>query len=161
TALDLSAFADGEFGLVVCFEVLEHIVEQEELLDGIRRVLAPDGVLVCSTPERTTYSELAGHDNPFHVRELTEAEFREMLGVRFREVRLWGQRTSTGSAIYPIDGAAQTGQTVFVEPEGDEWRHAAAPIAMYMIAMASAQPLADVPDQSALVDASQALLRGV
>jgi GT2 family glycosyltransferase/SAM-dependent methyltransferase len=161
SALDLSAFADGEFGLVVCFEVLEHIAEQEQLLDGIARVLAPDGVLLCSTPERTTYTELAGHDNPFHVRELTEAEFRAMLGARFPEVRLWGQRTSTGSAIYPIDGAARTGQTVFVEPDGDAWRRASAPIPMYMIAMASAQPLAHVPDQSALVDASQALLRGV
>jgi GT2 family glycosyltransferase len=161
SALDLSDFADGEFGLVVCFEVLEHIAEQEQLLDGIARVLAPDGVFVCSTPERLTYSELAGQQNPFHVRELTEAEFSAMLGERFGEVRLWGQRTSTGSAIYPIDGTAQTGQTVFVEPEGDEWRRAAAPIPMYMIAMASKGPLGDVPDQSMLVDASQALLRGV
>jgi GT2 family glycosyltransferase/SAM-dependent methyltransferase len=161
TALDLSAFADGEFGLVVCFEVLEHIAEQEQLLDGIARVLGPDGALVCSTPERLTYSELAGQQNPFHVRELTEAEFRAMLGERFGEVRLWGQRTSTGSAIYPIDGTARTGQTVFVEPEGDEWRRAAAPIPMYMIAMASARPLAEMADQSMLVDTSQGLLRGV
>jgi O-antigen biosynthesis protein len=161
SALELSDFADGEFGLVVCFEVLEHIAEQEQLLDGIARVLGPDGVLVCSTPERVTYSELTGQQNPFHVRELTEAEFRDVLGERFGEVRLWGQRTSTGSAIYPIDGNTETGQTVFVEPEDDEWRRAAPPIPMYMIATASARPLEDMPDQSMLVDASQALLRSV
>jgi len=50
---------------------------------------------------------------------------------------------------------------VFVEPEGDEWRRAAPPIPMYMIATASARPLGDMPDQSMLVDASQALLRSV
>jgi SAM-dependent methyltransferase len=84
SALSSSDFADGEFGLVVCFEVLEHIAEQEQLLDGIARVLGPDGVLVCSTPERVTYSELTGQQNPFHVRELTEAEFRDVLGERVR-----------------------------------------------------------------------------
>jgi GT2 family glycosyltransferase/SAM-dependent methyltransferase len=159
SALDLSDFADSAFGLVVCFEVLEHIAEQEQLLDGIARVLGPDGILLCSTPERVSYSELTGQENPFHVRELTEREFRDLLGARFPTVRLWAQRTSTGSAIYPIDAGGSRGEAVFIERDGDGWRRSDAPDPMYMIAAASSGAAADLPDLSTLVDPSRALLR--
>jgi GT2 family glycosyltransferase/SAM-dependent methyltransferase len=159
SALDLADFADGEFGLVVCFEVLEHIAEQEQLLDGISRVLAADGVLLCSTPERVSYTEESGQENPFHVRELTEREFRDLLGARFAQVRLWGQRASTGSAIYPIDPAGQRGEMVFIERDGDAWRRGVAPGPMYMIAAGSARGGAQTSDLSTLVDPSLALLR--
>jgi GT2 family glycosyltransferase/SAM-dependent methyltransferase len=159
SALDLSAFADGEFGLVVCFEVLEHILEQEQLLDGIARVLGPDGVLLCSTPERNAYSDETGQENPFHVRELSESEFRDVLGERFQEVRLWAQRASIGSSIYPLDPGSGQGQTVFVEREGDTWQRSDPPGPMYMLAAASFAPVSGLADDSALVDPNMWLLR--
>jgi O-antigen biosynthesis protein len=159
SALDLSAFGDDEFGLVVCFEVLEHIAGQDELLAGIARVLNPDGVLLCSTPERVTYSKDTGQENPFHVRELTEHEYRDLLGAHFRHMRLWGQRASTGSAIYPTEPGPDTGETVFIEREGDSWTRAGAPMPMYMIAAASAAPLPGMVGQSTLVDPGLGLVR--
>jgi GT2 family glycosyltransferase/SAM-dependent methyltransferase len=159
SALDLSEFGDGEFGLVVCFEVLEHVAGQEELLAGVARVLAPDGVLLISTPERVTYSEDTGQENPFHVRELTESEFRELIGRHFGHMRLWGQRASTGSSIYPTEPGPSAGETIFVERDGDTWNRAGTPMPMYMLAAASAGELPEMPGQSALVDPDLGLVR--
>jgi GT2 family glycosyltransferase/SAM-dependent methyltransferase/glycosyltransferase involved in cell wall biosynthesis len=159
SALDLSAFADDEFGLVVCFEVLEHVAGQEELLAGIARVLGPDGVLLISTPERATYSEDTGQENPFHVRELTESEFRELLGRHFDHLRLWGQRASTGSSIYPTEPGHDTGETIFIEREGDTWDRAGTPMPMYLLAAVSAGELPEMPGQSSLVDPGLGLVR--
>jgi len=81
SALELDGFEEDAFDAVVAFEVLEHFREQERMLDAVDRVLAPDGVLVISTPDRRVYSEETGQDNPFHERELTEPELRDRLAA--------------------------------------------------------------------------------
>ena len=53
-------FADRSFDVVVSFETLEHLAAQEQLLREFSRVLADDGVLVLSSPDKRTYSDLAG-----------------------------------------------------------------------------------------------------
>jgi GT2 family glycosyltransferase/SAM-dependent methyltransferase len=159
SALDLSAFGDGEFGLVACFEVIEHVAEQERLLGEIARVLAPDGILVCSTPDRVAYSEDTGVDNPYHVRELDQGEFRGLLAARFDHTRLWGQRTTTGATIYPLDDEGGVGGTIFVERRDGGWSRSAAPAPMYMIAAASTQPLPPTVGHVALADPNLELVR--
>lgn len=47
------------FDLVLCSEVLEHIRETSRAIAGIRRVVAPGGLLVVSTPQRHSLMELA------------------------------------------------------------------------------------------------------
>jgi GT2 family glycosyltransferase/SAM-dependent methyltransferase len=106
TALDLSVFADGSFGAVVAFEIIEHVREQEQVLAEVARVLADDGILVISTPDRRLYSEASHQHNPFHQRELGLEEFRELLGVRFPHVSAWGQRTITGSHLNALEEVA-------------------------------------------------------
>ena len=94
SAADLSAFADGAFDLVVAFEVIEHVAEQDAVIAGISRVLAPGGRLVISTPDRDAYAE-RGEPNPFHERELTAAEFDALLAAEFPERRQFMQRTTS------------------------------------------------------------------
>lgn len=43
-------FADGVFDLVICSEVLEHLVDCQPALDEIARVLKPGGIFVASVP---------------------------------------------------------------------------------------------------------------
>ena len=43
-------FVDAQFDSVVCFEVLEHVFNVDELLREMRRVLKPDGLLLLSVP---------------------------------------------------------------------------------------------------------------
>jgi SAM-dependent methyltransferase len=46
-------FADGSFDLITCFGVLHHVEEPGRMLDELRRVLGPSGMLIVSSAERT------------------------------------------------------------------------------------------------------------
>jgi 2-polyprenyl-6-hydroxyphenyl methylase/3-demethylubiquinone-9 3-methyltransferase len=46
-------FADGSFSAIVCFDVLEHVKDLKSTINEIARVLAPGGVFVFDTINRT------------------------------------------------------------------------------------------------------------
>jgi 2-polyprenyl-6-hydroxyphenyl methylase/3-demethylubiquinone-9 3-methyltransferase len=49
---------EGTYDLVTCLEVLEHVAEPRGFVAGLARILAEDGLLVLSTPNRTAMSRL-------------------------------------------------------------------------------------------------------
>jgi GT2 family glycosyltransferase/glycosyltransferase involved in cell wall biosynthesis/SAM-dependent methyltransferase len=164
TALDLSAYEDGSFGAVVAFEIIEHVQDQERVLQEVERVLADDGLLVMSTPDRRLYSELTGQHNPFHERELGLEEFRDLLAAAFPHIAMWGQRTVTGSHMNILEGALPAEHVIsqpdfYVERLGDEWHLAGDPAALYVVALASKEPLPDVAHTSTLADCDLGLMR--
>jgi GT2 family glycosyltransferase/SAM-dependent methyltransferase/glycosyltransferase involved in cell wall biosynthesis len=163
TAVDLSAFEDGSFDAVVAFEIIEHVREQERVIDEVSRVLSDDGLLVISTPDRRAYGEARREPNPFHARELTLEEFVDLLGTRFAHTAAWGQRTITGSHLNPLGEQlgerAAAASEFFLERFGDEWRVAAGPPALYCMALASRAPLSGVPASSTLADCGIELVR--
>ena len=164
TALDLSSHETGSFGAVVAFEIIEHVQDQGQVLAEVARVLADDGLLVISTPDRRLYSEASGQRNPFHERELGLEEFLELLGTHFPHVAAWGQRTITGSHMNALDPASREGSVsdapdFYVERSGEEWRVAGDPAALYVIALASKAQLPVLPDASTLADCDLELLR--
>jgi SAM-dependent methyltransferase len=89
---DLSNLPDAGFDLIVSFETLEHVEAQDAMLAGFRRLLAPGGLLLVSTPDRRVYSDLTGYRNEFHVRELYRDEFEALLARHFAARRLFGQK---------------------------------------------------------------------
>ena len=95
-------FPDESFDTIVCFEVLEHLREVERLAAEAARVLAPDGLFLVSTPNRPVYSEARSYHNPFHLRELDEAELRDLLAPHFEQVELLGQQLVAGSLVRPL-----------------------------------------------------------
>jgi SAM-dependent methyltransferase len=101
TALD--SLPNGAFDLVVSFETLEHVHEQERLIAGFERLLAPGGVLLISSPDKRTYSEVAGFRNEYHVRELYREELLALLRGHFAQVNLYGQKLLFQSAIWSLD----------------------------------------------------------
>jgi 2-polyprenyl-3-methyl-5-hydroxy-6-metoxy-1,4-benzoquinol methylase len=101
-------FADRSFDVVVSFETLEHLAAQEQLLREFSRVLADDGVLVLSSPDKRTYSDLAGFRNEFHVRELYRDELLALLAPHFPAIRLFGQKLLFQSAIWALDRDVST-----------------------------------------------------
>lgn len=82
------ALASGSFDLVLCFEVIEHLTDQESLLQEIRRVLKPKGILVISTPNRHFYTEERKQVNPYHTREFDYVEFRNFLKRYFAGIEV-------------------------------------------------------------------------
>lgn len=85
----------ASFDVVVCFEAIEHVAEQELVLDEIKRVLRPGGVLAISTP---IAGAIAIH-NPHHVAELSPDELEALLRERFANVALRWQHSALASLV--------------------------------------------------------------
>ena len=94
---------DDSVDVVVSFETIEHLQQQDEMLAQVRRVLREDGVLVISSPNRKVYSEQSGHHNEFHIRELDFRELDGLLKRHFGHVAYFGHRLAVGSTIVPKD----------------------------------------------------------
>ena len=93
----------GSIDLVASFETLEHVEDQEVFLDEVRRVLAPGGLLVVSTPNALVTRPIEGKPrNPFHTREFTPAELEDLLRPRFSNVELLGQRMPSVYRFTPL-----------------------------------------------------------
>ena len=55
----IEATRDARYDLVTCLEVIEHVVDRETFVAGLAGAVAPGGLLVMSTPNRTPLSRLA------------------------------------------------------------------------------------------------------
>jgi hypothetical protein len=71
---------------------VEHLVEPLPLLRRFASLLIPGGFAYVSTPNRLTLAPRGAErsDNPWHVREYTPAEYRELLAGAFSRVELHG-----------------------------------------------------------------------
>jgi SAM-dependent methyltransferase len=88
-------YRNDSFEAVVCFEVIEHVEQPETVLDELTRVLAPDGLLLISSPNRARYVP----GNPHHRHEYLPGELGEALRSRFPAVRLLQQHVMIASVI--------------------------------------------------------------
>ena len=64
SALDLT-FSEGYFDIVFCGETLEHLESPEAAIYQMKRVLKPEGNLICSVPNE------GNNRSPEHLREFT------------------------------------------------------------------------------------------
>ncbi|MGA2117410.1 MAG: methyltransferase domain-containing protein [Bryobacteraceae bacterium] len=92
------------FDLVVAFEVIEHLADWRELLSEARRLLAPSGQFIVSTPNKLYYTESRGREgaNPFHVHEFEFDEFRAELEAVFPHVTLFLENHVEGVIFQPF-----------------------------------------------------------
>jgi SAM-dependent methyltransferase len=100
-------FDDASFDLVVAYEVIEHLDDWEKLLAEARRVLAPGGQFVVSTPNKEFYAEARRLDgpNPFHLHEFTYREFRAALSTHFPSVTMFLQNHVSTIGFQPLDAS--------------------------------------------------------
>jgi SAM-dependent methyltransferase len=136
TALDVPL---ASFDLITSFETLEHVAAQEALIGGFARALAADGILIISSPDKRSYSDVSGFRNEFHVRELYRDELLALLKPHFPFVHLYGQKLLFQSTIWSLDGAGQKLDTATSRAE--EPRPGLDYDPLYFIAVCSRQPL--------------------
>lgn len=75
-------FEDNTFDFVISFQVIEHIQDDGYYVSEIYRVLKPGGKFICTTPNiKTTLSR-----NPWHIREYTVDELKQLLMKSFDAV---------------------------------------------------------------------------
>jgi 2-polyprenyl-3-methyl-5-hydroxy-6-metoxy-1,4-benzoquinol methylase len=114
-------FGPSTFEVLTCFEVIEHIVEQAALLQEMKRLLTPNGIMVLSTPNRNCTSG----NNPYHLRELSLLELTSLvaesgLTCLERSGQHWALRPALLRRIYGIRRAVYSianATNVFQVPE--------------------------------------------
>jgi SAM-dependent methyltransferase len=127
---------DASVDAVVSFETIEHLprADQSHMLAEIARVLAQDGVLIISAPNRAEYSTARNYRNPFHLHEPDRAELTALLGKAFPIQRWFRQRRYFGSAVWNEAAGeaveAWMGNAARVDP-------ARPPAAMYFVVVAA------------------------
>ena len=75
-----TGFTTSAFDLITSLQTIEHLWEQPRFVAECARILAPTGILVLSTPNRLTFPT----GNWYHTRELTAAEFTELVEPHFK-----------------------------------------------------------------------------
>ncbi len=148
TALDLP---DASVDVIVSFETIEHLAEQETMLAEFRRVLAPHGLLVISSPDRETYNA-GGESNPFHVRELSREEFEALLRTHFPAVTLYGQKLAFHSTLWRLPDGAGQAQALVLAADGSLATAHEAPVYYVAVCAAEGVPPPSLPGLSVFSD---------
>ena len=156
TQLDVPA---ASFDLIVSFETLEHVHAQEQLLAGFARALAPGGMLLVSSPDKHTYSDISGFRNEFHVRELYRDELLALLRAHFPHVRLYGQKLLFQSAIWRVDAAPSSVAAATLSADAMQVHAELAYAPLYYIAVCAREPLpaALLPDLALFGDREESV----
>lgn len=79
-------FRSNSFDFVFSFQVIEHIKRDLDLVREVKRVLRPGGQFIITTPN----AGMSLTRNPWHVREYTPEQLRNILECEFSEVGTFG-----------------------------------------------------------------------
>ena len=79
-------FPEASFDCVISFQVIEHIRDDRQFVREIHRVLRPGGRFIVTTPN----APMSLTRNPWHVREYTAEELRQLLGSCFPGIEALG-----------------------------------------------------------------------
>jgi 2-polyprenyl-3-methyl-5-hydroxy-6-metoxy-1,4-benzoquinol methylase len=104
--LPMIPYSSGRVGVVVVSGMLERLEHPVELIREVSRVLAEDGVLILSTPDRQKYSNERNHRDPSHKGEMYVPELKEVLERHFGEVSIYRQGAVAGGIVFGASGTA-------------------------------------------------------
>lgn len=126
---------DSSIDLIVSFETLEHHDKHEESFREFKRVLRPGGKILISSPDKKYYSDLRDFHNKFHVKELYEEEFHDIVERNFKNVAYFSQRVCYGSLLLPTDGIASARSYILKSGNLESTQGVYEPL--YLLALAS------------------------
>ncbi|MCM8760803.1 MAG: methyltransferase domain-containing protein [Candidatus Omnitrophica bacterium] len=101
TVADICSFKSNIiYDVIVCYETIEHVKDDEAALLNLGTLLRKNGLLIISTPNRIITAPSAKSikdkpENEFHVREYTANEFTSLLfksGFTLSKNNIYGQR---------------------------------------------------------------------
>ncbi len=78
--------ADNSIDTLITFHVIEHIKDHKAFVREIYRVLKPGGTAIVTTPNK----KIRLARNPWHVREYTRNELRDVLATCFNDIQMKG-----------------------------------------------------------------------
>ncbi len=143
---DAIPLGDESVDVVVSFETIEHVNDQNAFWCEIKRVLRKGGVLVISSPNADVYNRQRARKNPFHIRELSKEELVHELSKRFVYHQRLSQANVFGSFLRPASNEPGPLSVISVDPNTRilTWQTASEVQDPFCVAVASDefQPLA-------------------
>jgi SAM-dependent methyltransferase len=140
-------FPEHAFEVIACFEAIEHVQDPLRGLDEFRRVLAPGGIVLVSSPNPDVYP--AG--NPFHIHEFRPQDLLVAMKERFEHTNLWLQHNLIASALHKDGASTASGVDHHVAVLAD----LSAGRDIYSLVAASQAQLPEMPAMVALVSSRQ------
>ena len=104
----------GTFDLVLNFQVLEHIEDDQAFLEGLRLRVAPHGTLMLTTPNLLQSIS----ENPVHVREYRPEELEALLRRVFPNVTLLGVFASEKVRLFDQNRRRAIQRILRIDPLG-------------------------------------------
>ena len=89
------------FDVITSFETIEHLQNPDKFLNELARVIKIDGIAIISTPNKNVSHE----KNPFHFKEFSRNEFKEIIKKCFNYCHIIEQ--DNGIVSYIAGGAEQ------------------------------------------------------
>ncbi len=136
-------FGRATFDLVTCFEAIEHVPDPYRVLDELRRVMDPRGLLMVSSPNPDVYPP----GNPFHVHEFKPSDLLAEVARRFAHAVLWLQHVHIGASLRR-EGAQGPVPADVLAPASSEG-------AVYSLVVASDAEVPDLAGRANLVSSQQ------
>jgi SAM-dependent methyltransferase len=134
--------APASFDLVICFRALEEEPDPDAVLDGLRRVLAEDGLLIASLRTRAAQ----GENGEARCGTRSPEEWRASLSEVFRNVRLYRRRLCVAATVAP----AGRGPTLAVDEA--TWVTGGEPEDRATLVLAGNGALPDLPSVASMTD---------
>ncbi len=84
-----STLPDQSYEAAVAVEVIEHVVQDDDFVRHIARVLKKDGWFYLTTPNGDYIKNEAPNYNPDHVKHFKKQELHDLLAKYFNDVEVW------------------------------------------------------------------------
>lgn len=94
--------ANESIDVIISFESIEHIIDQEKALSEFKRILKKDGQLIISSPSKEIYQTRDPY-NKYHLKELTDNEFSSLIESYFKYIYRFRQSFVCGTLINGIE----------------------------------------------------------
>ena len=155
---------EGVFDVIVSFETIEHLDEDERVrfLAETQRLLTSTGVLLISTPNRLIYSDALNYINKYHLKEFYYDEFIAFLRSAFIHIQILCQQVYPVSYLWSENELAHNVLEYQLAFCDDQFRPVTgnAKQARYFLAVCSNAPLELSLSSSVLIDVgSQAFVQ--
>lgn len=85
----IDEIGDEKFDVITSFQVIEHVSNDQEYLNTLKKLLKPDGILLISTPDRE--NRLYPFQQPwnvFHLKEYSGKSLKNALAKDFKQVKI-------------------------------------------------------------------------
>jgi SAM-dependent methyltransferase len=88
--MKIAELGNEKFDIITSFQVIEHVPNDYEYTDKLKRLLNPGGILIVSTPDKThrLFKYIQQPWNIFHLKEYTAESLEKMLLKHFKKVEM-------------------------------------------------------------------------